>query len=141
LVGVELGGRADVEVDEEVAAAGAAQVWYPLAADAQGGVGLGAGPALDGLLAVEGLDREPGTERRRRHRQRHPAVQVVALAGEHVVRPLVDLHVEVAGRAAARADLALAGEPDAHLVLDAGRDLDGERPAGADPAVAAAGLA
>jgi hypothetical protein len=39
---------------------------------------------------------------------------------------------------AARADLALAGQPDAHAVLDAGRHLDGQRPAGADATVTAA---
>ena len=60
-------------------------------------------------------------------------MQVVALAGEDVVRPLVDLDVEVAGRAAAGADLALPGEPDPHAVLDAGRDLDGEACGGCGP--------
>ena len=39
------------------------------------------------------------------------------------VRQLVDLDVQVAGRAAAGADLALAGEPDPHAVLDARRTL------------------
>jgi hypothetical protein len=65
-------------------------------------------------------------------------VQVVALAGEDRVLALDDLDVQVAGRAAARADLALAGQPDPHAVLDAGRHLDGQRPPGADPPVTAA---
>ena len=50
----------------------------------------------------------------------------------------VDLDVEVAGRATAGPDLALAGELDAGALVDAGRDGDGERAARADPAVAAA---
>ena len=94
---------------------------------------------VDDLLAVQRLDGQAGAERGGGHRHGDPAVQVVALAREHVVRPLVDLDVQVAGRAAARADLALTGQADAHLVLDAGRDLDGQRPAGADPAVTGAG--
>ena len=66
------------------------------------------------------------------------AVQVVALPPEQRVRPLDDLDEQVAGRAAAGAGLALAGELDPGAGVDAGRDLDGERPAGAHPAVAAA---
>ena len=50
----------------------------------------------------------------------------------------VDLDVEVAGRAAAGADLALAGQLDARALVDAGRDGDGERAAGADPSVSPA---
>ena len=50
----------------------------------------------------------------------------------------VDLDVEVAGRAAAGADLALLGELDPGAGVDAGRDLDGEGAPRADPAVAGA---
>src|SRR5690606_28114208 len=75
------------------------------------------------------------------HRHRDPAVQVVTLAGEDVVRTLVDLHVEVAGRTTAGPDLALPGEPDPHPVLHAGRDLHRERAAAAYPPVAGAGRA
>ena len=68
----------------------------------------------------------------------HRAVQVVAVPLEDRVRPLDDLQEQVAGRAAAGADLALAGELDVGAVLDTGRDPDLERAAGADPAVAGA---
>ena len=88
--------------------------------------------------AVQRLQRHLGAERRRRHREGDRAVQVVAAPLEDRVRPLVDLDVQVAGGAAAGADLALAGELDARAVVDPGRDLDGERAAGADPAVAGA---
>src|SRR5262249_27975153 len=90
---------------------------------------------VDGLLAVQRLDRQPGTERRRGHRHSDPAMQVVSLAREHVVRALMDLHVQIAGRAAARSDLALAGEPDPHLALDPGRNLHGELATRPDPPV------
>src|SRR3954454_1714677 len=141
LIGRQLGGRLDVEVHEEVASALAAQVRDALAADAQGAGRLGAGLDLDRLLAVQRLDREAGAEGGGGHREGHAAVQVVALAGVDVVRALVDLDVEVAGRAAAGADLALLGQADAHAVLDAGRDLHGQRAAGPDAAVAGAGRA
>ena len=53
---------------------------------------------------------------------------------------VVDVHldVEVAGRAAAGADLALAGELDPGAGVDAGGDLHRQRAARADPAVAGA---
>ena len=54
------------------------------------------------------------------------------------VRQLVDLDVQVAGGAAAGADLALARELDARAVVDTGRDLHRQGAAGADPAVAGA---
>ena len=66
------------------------------------------------------------------------AVQVVAVAVEDGVRALDDLDVEVTGGPAAGPDLALAGQLDPGARVDPGGDLDGERPAGADPAVAGA---
>src|SRR5262249_15394024 len=101
LLAVELGRGTHVEVDEQVAAPGTAQVRYALATDPQRRARLGARPALDVLLAVERLDGQLGAQRRGGHRYRDPAVQIVALAGEDVVLPLVDLDVQVAGRAAA----------------------------------------
>ncbi len=68
-------------------------------------------------------------------------MQVVAVADEDVVRLFVDLDVQVAGRAAAGADLALGGQPHPHPVADAGRDLHADLAAGAHPAVAAAAVA
>ena len=55
-----------------------------------------------------------------------------------VVRGDVDLDEQVAGRAAAGADLALLGELDPGAGVDTGRDLDGQRAARADPALAGA---
>src|SRR5690606_39740934 len=57
---------------------------------------------------------------------------------EDRVRALDDLQEQVAGRAAAGADLALAGELDVRAVLDTGRDPHLDHAAGAHPAVAGA---
>ena len=65
-------------------------------------------------------------------------MQVRSLAGERVVGLLGHLDVEVAGRPTAGSDLALSGQPDAHAVLDAGRHVDGDGPAGTNPAFRAA---
>ena len=53
---------------------------------------------------------------------------------------LVDLHVEVAGRAAARADLALGRQAYPHPVADPGRNLDTDLAPRAHPTVAAAAV-
>ena len=66
-------------------------------------------------------------ERRRRHRDRHAAEDVGAVALEELVRLDRQEDVEVAGRAAAQAGLALAGQADAGAVLDARRDVDRQR--------------
>ena len=89
-------------------------------------------------VGLEGRQGQGRAERGRRHGDGDRGVQVVALAGEHRVRRDVDLDVEVAGRAAARADLALLGELDAGAGVDARGDLDGQRAARPHPAVAGA---
>ena len=65
-------------------------------------------------------------ERERREVHRHLAVQVVAVALEELVILHVHDDVEIAGRAAGRAVLALAVEAQPLPGRDAGRDLDGE---------------
>jgi hypothetical protein len=50
-------------------------------------------------------------------------VQVVAVALEDLVLLDADLDVQVAGRAAVGARLAVAGRADAHAFVDAGGDL------------------
>ncbi|MDQ0713305.1 hypothetical protein QFZ55_002757 [Streptomyces luteogriseus] len=136
--GSSLVGGGDLDVDDEVAASAAAQVRDAPAVQRDGLAGLGARADVDLLHAVERLQRHLRAEGRRRHGDRHRAVQVVAAPLERAVRQLVDLDVEVTGRTAAGADLALAGELDPRAVVDTGRDLDRERAAGADAAVARA---
>src|SRR2546422_835469 len=84
---------------------------------------LGARFNLYGLFAIDSLERQLRAERSGGHRQRHSAVQIVPFSGEHVVRPLMHLDVEITGRATTGADLALPGEANAHTVLDPGRYL------------------
>src|SRR5664280_2224146 len=78
-------------------------------------VRLGPGADDDVLRAIEGVQAQRGPQRRQGHRQRDPAVQIVPLAAEDRVLALDHLDVEVAGRAAAGADLALSGQPDPAL--------------------------
>ena len=78
--------------------------------------------------AVERLDGHRRAERRLDDRQVDLREDVVALAHEALVRLDVDEHVDVAGAAAERAGVAFAGDADALAVVDAGRDLDVERP-------------
>src|SRR5690606_7548725 len=130
LLRVELGGHDDLDVHHQVAvavdAAGGAQPRHALPAQGAHGARLGARLDVQLLDAVEGGQRQRGAQRGGRHRQLHRAVQVGAVAGEQLVRLLLHLHVEVAGRAAAGADLALAGQPDPHPVGDARRDAHGD---------------
>ena len=79
-----------------------------------------------------------GAQGGRRHGNVEGCVQVVAVADVGGVVVDADLHVQVAGGAAGRARLALAGQLDPGAGGDAGRDLDGQRTAAADAALAAA---
>src|SRR5208282_2129482 len=67
-------------------------------------------------------------ERRLHHRDRDTAIKVRPVPLEHRMRLDREEDVEVAGRTAAHAGLAFAGQANARAVLDAGRDVDGERP-------------
>src|SRR5690606_176974 len=66
-------------------------------------------------------------ERGRHHRDRHAAEQVRPVALVDGVRLERQEDVEIAARPAPQARLALAGKADARAVLDARRDVDGER--------------
>ena len=68
-------------------------------------------------------------------------MQVGAVALEERVRAEREEDVEIAGRPAAHAGLAFAGEADAGAVLDAGRDVDRQRALARDAAGARAGRA
>ena len=61
-------------------------------------------------------------------------MQIGAVALEELVLRQRQENVEVARRAAADSGLALAGEPDAGAVLDAGRNVDRQRPLAGDAA-------
>src|SRR2546430_4748221 len=85
------------------------------------------GPLHLGLGAVDGRHVERAAERRRHHRDRHAAMQIGAVALKDLVRFEREENVEIAGRTAAHARFALAGEADAGAVLDARRDAHRQR--------------
>src|SRR5436190_5604706 len=124
LLRFELGRGRDDDVHEQVTATHATQVRYAARSQLDDLPGLRARSYVELLFAVECRDLDRRTESRRGHRQRHGAVQVIAVTLQHRVRELVDLDVQVAGRSAARTDLTLAGKSNPHPMLDAGRDPD-----------------
>ena len=65
-------------------------------------------------------------------------MKIGAVALEELVRRYRQEDVEVAGRSAAQARFAFAGQPDARAVLDAGRDVDRQRAVARHAARAAA---
>src|SRR5206468_488327 len=89
--------------------------------------------------AIERGDIDLAAHRSRRHRDRHLAEDIGAVPLEELVRLDRQEDVEVAGRAAAQAGLALAGKADARAVLDALGNVDRERALLGDAARAAAG--
>ena len=119
-----------------------AQHRHTLAGEAEAAPGLGAGRHLDPrLAAVDRRHLEFAAQRRRHHRDRNTAMQVGAVALEERVRGERQENIEVAGRPAAHAGLAFAGEANAGAVLDAGRDVDRQRALARDPSRARAGRA
>src|SRR2546428_4007038 len=68
-------------------------------------------------------------------------MQVVAVALEYLVLLDVNLDIQIAGRAAVHARLAVAGRADPHAVVDAGRNLHFQRLVALDAAGAGTGRA
>src|SRR5262249_46132494 len=89
---------------------------------------LGAFRHLHAIMVA--VDRRPldlAAERRKHHGDRHPAVQIGALALEERMCAEREENVEIPGWSTAQARLALAREPDAGAILDAGGDVDRKR--------------
>src|SRR4051812_21239646 len=107
----------------DIAAALVGQLRRALAAQALDGAVLGAGGHADALLAIQSRHLHGRAADGFGDRDRHVHLEVVALALEdRRVRHLRD-HVEVAGRTALAAGLALRREPDAAAVLHARGDV------------------
>src|SRR6185312_5570324 len=135
----EVDRRLDHHLDIHVAARRRAQHGHALAAQAELVAALRAGGHVDlGAGAIDGRYLDGAAERRGRHGDRHAAMDVGAVALEDAVRLDREEDVKVARRAAAHAGLALAGQADARAVLDAGRNVDGQRLLLAHAALAAA---
>src|SRR5947209_2843342 len=129
-------------MDVHIAAHRGAQHAHALAAQAELVARLR--PRRDGhagAAAFDGRHLDGAAERRRRHRDRHPAEDVGAVALEDRVGRDADENVEVAWRGAVHPGFALAGEADAGAVLDPGRDIDRQCLLAADAALATAALA
>src|ERR1035437_3225278 len=88
------------------------------------GARLSARSDLEILFAFDGRDACPRTQRGLDDRHLQVEVDLGPFAAQDRVWSHVHGHVEVAGRAAADADLALAREPDLMAFVDAGRDRD-----------------
>src|SRR5262249_46909128 len=99
---------------------------------------LGAALDLERVLAVDRGHRHLGPERGLREGDRELEEDVRLLAREELVRADADHAVQVARRRAGLAGLALAGDAQAHALVDAGRDLDLDLALLADRALAAA---
>ena len=100
---------------KEFAIAIGAQARHAGAIDLDGLARLGARLDVDGeLFAIELVNGEVGAQGGVNHRHAHGEVQVISVALEDGVLLRVDLNVEVAGWAAAVADLALGRHADAH---------------------------
>ena len=93
------------------------------------------------LAAVDRAHPDFAAERRLHHRDRHAAEKIGAVALIEGMRLRRDENVEIAGRPAAHARLAFAGEADARAVLDARRNVDREVALARHPAGARAGRA
>ena len=80
------------------------------------------------LAAVQRVDGEFPAESRLHHRDRNATIKIRAVALEHRVRLDREEDVKIACRTAAHAGLALAAQANPRAVLDAGGNVDRERP-------------
>src|SRR5699024_473972 len=134
-------GHVHVEDDPDVAAALAAQRRGPEPLEGDLLAGLGAGPPVEVLVPVEGLQRDGGAEGGGGDGHGDGGDEVVAVAGEDVVVGDAQLDEQVAGGTAGLADLPLAAQLDPGAVLDAGGDPHGHGALGRGAAVAGAARA
>src|SRR6185437_1139828 len=134
--------RLDIHLDEHVAARRASQPRHALAAQPELMARLR--PRRDrhlGAAAIDGRHLDGAAQSRNRHRDRHVAVNMRAVALEQRMRPDAEKNVEIAIAAAAHPGFAFAGEADARAVLHPRRDGDIERLLLAHAALAAAAAA
>src|SRR6185312_16377643 len=142
LFGRQVGRRLDGDLDVHVAALGRAHDRHALGAQAELVAALRPGRDVDA--------RRPAVERRHldgaaqgclHHGDRHLAVHVRSFALEQRMPAHRQEDIEIAGRPAARARLALAAQANARAVLDAGWNVDLERLLAPHAALAGADLA
>ena len=137
----ELGRHAHVDADPQIAAPATLQAVHAAVAEHELTAGLGTGRHDDLLVAVERGQHHLRAECGLGDRDGDGREQVVAVTSEHVVLGNSDVHVQVAGTSAARADSAAPGEPQRGARVDARRHVDLVRLLGDPPTLAAAGRA
>src|SRR4051794_11710166 len=120
LGGGEPGRHRDLDGDQQVTRAALAA--DAAAAHPQRAPARGAGRHLERHVAVERRHGQRRAQRRLGEGDRHGEGEVVTLAAEQLVLGDVDDDEQVAGRPAAAAGRALAGQPDALAVLHPGGD-------------------
>src|SRR4029079_19466984 len=97
---------------------------HSLACKAEPAAGLRAGGDLElNLAAINRRHFKFAAKRGARHRDRHTAIQVGAIALEEFVRSDLKKNIKVARRTAAQARLAFTGEPDTGTVFNTGRNI------------------
>src|SRR5438067_13431405 len=116
-----------------VAAAEALEDRHPLSPQDADLARLGAWVEAQSRVALQRGHRHFGPERRLRDREVDGREDVVALANEPRVGTDAHEHEQVAGAAAERPRVTFARQADALAVVDARRDLDGQRPLLYDP--------
>ncbi len=131
--------RFDHNLDIHVPAALRAQHRHALVRQAETLSGLGAfGNLHSRAAALQRRHLELAAERRRHHADRHAAIKIRTLALEHGMRLEGQENIEIAGRAAAHAGLALTGEANARAILNASGNVHFERSLAREAAGAAA---
>src|ERR1700677_1864014 len=141
LLGVKTEPRLDHHATKQIAGAAAANRPHALLAHAKYPPGLGLARNLDDHLAVQRRHFHRSAERGRGEADRHLAGEMAALALENGVLPDADLHVQITGRAAVAAGLALAVQANAISGIDARGNGHRQGLLLADPPLAIAGVA
>ena len=117
---VQVDRRLDDQMAHQVAMCMAADPLDTLAAQAEHPPGLGFRRNSDGGGAIQCRDLDFSAQCRRGERDRHFAMQVVVITGEHRMLLEVNLDIEVAGRTTIDAVFAFTGETDAIALIDPG---------------------
>src|SRR5271157_278535 len=120
----ELGRGLHFHLDMQVTAPSAIEHWHAFTTRLERCARLRTLGHLQRVLAVEGWHADLGAQRRLRKRNRHQAVQILAVALEEGMLFGVQHHVEIAGGATVKSRLAFAGIQNARAFLNARRHVD-----------------
>src|SRR5271157_3126882 len=131
----ELGRGLHFHLDMQVTAPSAIEHWHAFTTRLERCARLRTLGHLQRVLAVEGWHADLGAQRRLRKRNRHQAVQILAVALEEGMLFGVQHHVEIAGGATVKSRLAFAGIQNARAFLNARRHVDLHRALARDASI------